>query len=75
MSAALGFRRVAWVRLVVDGDSVRCDVAGVVHRRPVVRSVPLHSALALSLAGVPTVVRRPGAPGPRGVTEHATAGS
>lgn len=59
MGAALGFRRVSWVRIVVGRSGVRCEVAGVVHRRPVVRPVPLRSALALSLAGVPTVVRRP----------------
>ena len=53
-------RRISWVRidLVVEGH--RCTVAGISHRLPVERSVPLDTALALWQSGVPTVIRRQG---------------
>lgn len=56
----LGFHRVAWVRVLLTAGGPRCEVEGVVHRRPVRRVVPLHAATALVAAGVPVVVRRRG---------------
>lgn len=62
----LGLHRVSWVRIVLAPAGARCDVAGVAHRRPVVRPVPLRTATALMAAGVPAVVRSaPGAATPR----------
>ena len=54
-------RRVSWVRIVVDGDGVHCEVLGVGHRLPTVRRVSLDTALDLAASGVPTVVRSAGA--------------
>lgn len=57
--ALLGLRRVSWVRIVLtDGGVARAEVAGLGHRLPVVRSVPLATATSLAASGVPTVVRR-----------------
>jgi len=52
-----GMRRVSWVRIVVDGHGVHCEVLGVGHRLPTVRRVSLDTALSLAASGVPTVVR------------------
>jgi hypothetical protein len=57
----VGLRRVSWVRVDVDADgAVRCQLAGIGHRRPVVRRLPLRTAAALAAAGVPLVVRHEG---------------
>lgn len=53
----LGLQRVSWVRVHVGGHGVRCEVAGIAHRRPVVRTVSLRTATALAAGGVPLVVR------------------
>lgn len=53
----LGLQRVNWVRIEVDRDGTRCVVAGLAHRRPVLRQVPLRTVTALLAAGVPGVVR------------------
>ena len=49
----LGLQRVNWVRILVHDGGTRCQVAGIGHRRPVVRTVPLRTATALMAAGVP----------------------
>lgn len=54
---ALGLQRVNWVRILVHDDGTRCQVAGIAHRRPVLRTVPLRTATALMAAGVPGWVR------------------
>lgn len=53
----LGLERVNWVRVVHGPAGARCHVAGIAHRRPVLRRVPLRTASALLAAGVPGVVR------------------
>ena len=53
----LGLQRVSWVRIVLGRGEPRCQVAGVAHRRPVVRTLPLRTAAALVAAGVPAFVR------------------
>ena len=49
----LGLQRVRWVRITMGASGPRCRVAGIAHRRPVVRTVPLRTATALLAAGVP----------------------
>ncbi len=51
-------RRVRWVRVQLqpDGRAV-CHAMGTGHRLPIVRRVPLGTALALAEEGVPCVVR------------------
>jgi hypothetical protein len=49
----LGLQRVRWVRITLEPSGPRCQVAGMAHRRPVVRAVPLRTATALLAAGVP----------------------
>jgi hypothetical protein len=56
----LGLQRVSWVRIVLRPGGASCEVAGVGHRRPVLRTVPLRTATALLAAGVPGVVRSEG---------------
>ena len=51
----LGLERVQWVRIVIDGAGTHYEVAGIGHRRPVVRTVPVCTAAALIAAGVPVV--------------------
>lgn len=51
-------RRVTWVRIERSDDDTRCEVAGIGHRVPVVRPVPLHTAAALVADGVPVVFSR-----------------
>ena len=58
----LGLQRVNWVRIVVRPGGTSCQVAGLAHRGPVLRSVPLRTATALLAAGVPGVVRSEGGP-------------
>jgi hypothetical protein len=52
-------RRVDWVRIAVEGDSVSAEAVGVSNRLPVARPISLATAVSLTEAGVPAVVRRP----------------
>jgi len=54
--SSLGFRRVDFVRLIVDEDGTTAEVTGVTHRLPRTIRVPLRTANALIEAGVPSVV-------------------
>ena len=54
--SALGFRRVDFVRLIVDEDGTTAEVTGVTHRLPRTIRVPLRTANALIEAGVPSRV-------------------
>ncbi len=56
----LGLSRVCWVRILLHDDGAECQVGGIAHRRPVVRSVSLATARALAASGVPSVVRHVG---------------
>jgi hypothetical protein len=58
---ATGLRRVDWVRLVVDDDSVRAEAVGVGYRLPTTRPIPLSVAVALIAGGTPSVTRGVGA--------------
>ncbi len=49
-------RRVRLVRITITGVTVECEACGLGHRVPCARVIPLHTALALRAAGVPTVV-------------------
>ena len=51
--SALGFRRVEFVRLIVDEDGTTAEVTGITHRLPRTIRVPLRTANALIEAGVP----------------------
>ena len=57
LHSGLGMRRVNWVRIVISGTVVHCDVHGIGHRLPCRRPLSLAFALALRAAGVPTVIR------------------
>ncbi len=57
-AARLGMRRVAWVRIVHDGQKTTCEAFGVGHRRPVSRRVSMATAMELAEQGVPLVVRK-----------------
>ena len=57
-NADLGLRHVSWVRVVLTPSGPQCAVAGIGHRLPTIRRVPLAAATALAAQGVPTVVRR-----------------
>jgi hypothetical protein len=74
-----GLRRVDWVRIVVDHDSVRAEAVGVGYRLPTSRPIPLPVAAALIAGGTPSVTRtieRPAAPGlPYSRTGRLDAGS
>jgi hypothetical protein len=52
-----GLRHLAWVRLAVAGDTASAELYASA-RRPVRRRIPLPAALALSEAGVPTLLVR-----------------
>lgn len=68
--SALGFRRVEFVRLIVDDRGTTAEVVGVTHRLPHTLRVPLRTAQALIDAGVPRYVEaRRGNPG-----EHNRSG-
>ena len=54
--SALGFRRVDFVRLIVDEDGTIAEATGVTHRLPRTIRIPLHTASALIEAGVPSRV-------------------
>jgi hypothetical protein len=58
MVPELGMRRVRWVRITVSDDGVRAEVAGIAHRFPIIRHVPLQWANSLVKAGCPYVIRR-----------------
>ncbi len=62
MVPELGMRRVRWVRISVSDAGVRADVAGIAHRFPIVRRVPLQWAHKLIRAGCPYVIRRQQSP-------------
>lgn len=63
----MGLRRIGFVRIILGEGTLRCEAVGISHRQAVTRLIPLRSAMALVRAGVPSVVRRPGATddGPR----------
>ncbi len=51
-------RRVRWVRVVLDPDGQTvCHAMGTGHRLPIVRRIPLATALNLAAHGIPCVVR------------------
>ena len=54
--SSLGFRRVDFVRLIVDEDGTTAEVTGVTHRLPRTIRVPLRTANALIEAGIPSRV-------------------
>ena len=58
--STLGFRRVDFVRLIVDEDGTTAEVTGVTHRLPRTVQVPLQRAQALIDAGVPSRVEARG---------------
>lgn len=55
-AAALGLRRVTYLRVVVSGSGVAAEAVGVGHRLPVTRRVSLAMAATLAAGGVPTAV-------------------
>lgn len=55
--AALGMRRLSFVRIVLCADGVACQAVGMGHRLPSTRPVSMATAAALAASGVPTVVR------------------
>jgi len=57
VAGQLGFRRVDFVRVVIDGDHRTYEVHGVAHRLPVVRRAPGATVSALAAQGVPVVIR------------------
>ena len=57
MVPELGMRRVRWVRISLSETGVRAEVAGIAHRFPVIRRVPLRWANTLIRSGCPYVVR------------------
>ena len=54
--SALGFRRIEFVRLIVDEHGTTAEVVGITHRLPHTIRVPLRTAQALIDAGVPRYV-------------------
>jgi hypothetical protein len=52
-----GMRRVDWVRIALADDSLTAEAVGVSNRLPTVRPISLATAVSLTEAGVPTVVR------------------
>ena len=54
----IGMRRVQWVRISISDDGLRAEVAGLAHRLPIIRPVPLlRAGRSLIRAGCPYVVR------------------
>jgi hypothetical protein len=49
-------RRVSWVRVVMDDRQATAEVFGVGSRLPVMRRVPIGTALLLAARGVPAVI-------------------
>jgi hypothetical protein len=50
-------RRIDWVRIAVGDGSLTAEAVGVSNRLPTARPITLATALSLSEAGIPTVVR------------------
>ena len=76
MVPELGMRRVRWVRISVSESGVRAEVAGIAHRFPIIRRVPLRWANTLIRSGCPYVIRhdRPSADRPTADRPTAAAG-
>ena len=53
----VGMRRVDWVRIAVSDDTLTAEAVGVSNRLPTVRPISLATAVSLTEAGIPTVVR------------------
>ncbi|MDQ1500579.1 MAG: hypothetical protein QOI86_3919 [Actinomycetota bacterium] len=53
----VGMRRVDWVRIAVSDSALTAEAVGVANRLPTVRPISLATAVSLTEAGVPTVVR------------------
>jgi len=49
-------RRVQWVRVVVDGQSVRAEAVGMGHRLPTTCRISMETAAALVHQGLPVSV-------------------
>jgi hypothetical protein len=49
-------RRVQWVRVVVDGQSVRAEAVGMGHRLPTTCRISMETAAALVRQGLPVSV-------------------
>ena len=56
-AALVGLRRVDWVRLLVDHDSVGAEAVGVGFRLPTTCPIPMSVAARLIASGVPHVTR------------------
>jgi hypothetical protein len=69
-----GLRRVDWVRLVVDHDSVSAEAVGVGYRLPASRPIPLPVAAALIAGGTPSVTRTFGDRPVDAARGHSSAG-
>ena len=59
-AAALGLRRVDWVRLLVDDDHVGAEAVGVGFRLPTTCPISMSVAARLIESGVPHVTRHLG---------------
>ena len=57
--SALGFRRVEFVRLLVDEDGTTAEVTGITHRLPRTIRVPLHTAIRVDRCRRPEDESRP----------------
>ena len=57
--SALGFRRVEFVRLLVDEDGTTAEVTGITHRLPRTIRVPLHTAHRVDRCRRPETSRGP----------------
>jgi len=49
-------RRVEWVRVVVDAESVHAEAVGIGHRLPTTCRISMDTAAALARQGVPVTV-------------------
>jgi hypothetical protein len=55
------WRRLNWVRVIVDDDGIRAEAVGIRYRLPAVVPISLRLAAELARDGTPlTVVRRSG---------------
>lgn len=63
LSAALGFRRLQEVRMIVGGEHPSAVVTGVAHRYPCTTRVSLRTAARLVKAGAPLAVIDAARPG------------
>lgn len=57
MVPEIGMRRVRFVKISVSNSGVKAEVAGIAHRFPIIRQVPLRWANTLIRSGCPYVVR------------------